>query len=160
MDISRNVCVRETMITAVVPMSESLSATPNKVESAYYENLIERGEQKMYKSLPNVFFRDNQRAAVIKDVFQPLDFKVIPWRMGVNTIQRTTLHSSNDYCEALKSTSEADRNFENHPDAAGNSTFSNKLTLSENCVNGRLEIRVIPQGMFNLSCNYCYKSYL
>ncbi|XP_049315515.1 tau-tubulin kinase homolog Asator isoform X2 [Bactrocera dorsalis] len=155
MDISRNVCVRDT-ITASAHMSEKFqSAPPNKVKSTCYENII-KNEERMYNSLPNMFFRDNQIAAVQKDVLQPLDFIFIPWRMEANTFQRTTVPLSNEYCEELKSSTEACKNFENHQGAAGSSSFNNKKALSESCVSGRLEIRVIPQEKLNAKENFIY----
>ncbi|XP_039967598.1 tau-tubulin kinase homolog Asator-like isoform X2 [Bactrocera tryoni] len=155
MDISRNVCVRDT-ITATVPMSEKFqSATPNKVKSTCYEIII-KNEERMYNSLPNMFFRDNKIAAVQKDVLQPLNFKFIPSRMEANTFQKTTVPISNEYCEELKSSTEACKNFENHQGAAGSSTFNNKMALSESCVSGRLEIRVIPQEKLNAKENFIY----
>lgn len=150
MDISRNVCVRDT-IPAVVPLSEK-GLTPNKVVTACHQNLIEREDEKIYNSLPNVFFRDNHRAAAMKDVFQLLDFKVMTWRMEANTVQRTSVPLSRDYCETFKSTPEACKNFENRQDASA----SSKFTPSENCVNGRLEIRVIAQEKPHAKENLMY----
>ncbi|XP_054746442.1 tau-tubulin kinase homolog Asator-like [Anastrepha obliqua] len=154
MDISRNICVREIHSATAALSATFMAVTPNKPASYYCDdgntsktmNEAKRYNAvylaKIHSSLPNMSFLDNQRE--MEDDFPIPDFKVLPWRMEANAVQRSTLSSCNHRCQSYQqSVPEPFQNVHSLP--VGTSSFSNELTQGEGCVNGRLEIRVIPR---------------
>ncbi|XP_036335115.1 tau-tubulin kinase homolog Asator-like isoform X4 [Rhagoletis pomonella] len=159
MDISRNICVRENHSEAAVPLAiRHMSTVPIKEASTCCDendttkkiNEAKRHPAgsltKIHISLPNLFLLENQKSLEREDLYQLFDFKVIPWRMEASTVQRSTVPSSNDrYQSYHQSVPESFQNVHSLPAVAGTDSSSNQLIPSEGCVNGRLEIRVIPR---------------
>ncbi|XP_004518934.2 tau-tubulin kinase homolog Asator isoform X3 [Ceratitis capitata] len=146
LDISRNVCVRERLLT---PSNSSAKLQPlgKTVCSCDDDNsskvVNETRNDKVHNSLPNLSLLGCRQQK--ENIFRLLDFKVIPWRMEANTVQRSRVPISVRYCETYKQP-EAAASFQKKqclPALAGNSSFSQELIQDEGCVNGRLEIRVI-----------------
>ncbi|XP_017478660.1 PREDICTED: uncharacterized protein LOC108368303 isoform X5 [Rhagoletis zephyria] len=159
MDISRNICVRENHSEAAVPLAiRHMSTVPIKEaytccdENDTTKKINEAKRHpagsltKIHISLPNLFLLENQKSLEREDLYQLFDFKVIPWRMEASTVQRSTVPSSNDrYQSYHQSVPESFQNVHSLPAVAGTDSSSNQLIPSEGCVNGRLEIRVIPR---------------
>ncbi|XP_067628087.1 tau-tubulin kinase homolog Asator [Eurosta solidaginis] len=143
MDVIRNIFVRSTLSDSIPPPSTATTPMTTVVAGDEFSNVI-LFLPKLHSSLPNVVFCDSEKALAIENLIQFLDLKVIPWRMETKSIQKPA------FKKVVLPSTIFQNQVKNLPVKAASASCCNELThADENCVNGRLEIRVIPRENAN-----------